>query len=77
MVMSFTISKSLAFIVTMTHERLLTFSTNKVFYMPVLAKSSNDSLFDGSLACKTNWYSHFVMATKTVEFILRLIEKNI
>lgn len=53
----------------MAQKRLLTFSTYEMFNVPMFAQSSDHTLLDGTTAGATNWYAHFVMASKAIQFV--------
>lgn len=68
MIMSFTISLTLLFVVTMTQERFLAFSADKVLNVPILSKCGHDSLFDWLVTCPTNGDAHLVVTSETIKF---------
>jgi hypothetical protein len=55
MVVGLAVRQSALLVVTMAQEWLLTFGTHEMLDMPVLAQRSDDSLFDRTTACATNW----------------------
>lgn len=72
MVMNLAVSQSFLLVVTRSQERLLTLGTDKMLYMPSLAQSMNDPLFDGSPTRPADGDAHLVMATQAVNLLVLL-----
>lgn len=70
MVVNLTIGQSLLLIMPGTKEWLLALGTNKMFHMPGLTQCMYDSLLNGTSASTTDWYSHFIMASKAVQLTI-------
>lgn len=69
MVMSFTIRETFPFVMSMSEERLFTFGTNKMFYMPMFTKSCYNPFLDRAPTCATNRYSHLIVTSQTIQFV--------
>lgn len=72
MVVGLTVGKAFFLVVPVAKEWLLTFGTDKVLYVPVLAKSCDHSLLNWPSASTTDWDAHLVMAAKAVQVPLYL-----
>ena len=70
MVVGLAVSETLALVVAVPHERLLTLSTHEMLHMPMLPKGGDNSFFDGTPTCTTDRDPHLVMAPEAVYLIL-------
>jgi hypothetical protein len=68
-VVSLAVRQTLLLVVAMAEERLLAFGAHEMLYVPVLAQSCDDSLFDWSPTGPTNRYAHLVVTPQTVELV--------
>lgn len=62
-------SQTFSLIMPVSQERFFTLCTNKVFYMPMLAQSSNHTLLYWPPARPADRDAHFVVTSETVELV--------
>lgn len=73
MIVHFAVSQSFSLVVSVAQEGLFAFGAHEVLHVPVLAQSRDDPLLDGSAASPANGDAHFVVATQTVQLVLKLL----
>lgn len=70
MIMRLAIGQAPLLVVPMTQEGLLTLGAHEMLHMPVLSQCSDNTFLNRSTTGTTNGNTHFIVAAKTIQFVL-------
>lgn len=70
MIMRLAIGQASLLVVPMTQEGLLTLGAHEMLHMPVLSQCSDNTFLNRSTTGTTNGNTHFIVAAKTIQFVL-------